>query len=173
MLAAAAWIIGYAWMWFTKWILPTFVFGYELVRDIIDFTLNNRLSGEFEDLDFSPLRTIDRNVDEWWRQPLTGWVVVGAVVLVVVEIARRGGPRPWLTRWPDRLVLVATALIVPVWFELLRNHSQVHFWFTYRSLGLAFGVLMAALAIPLRSPADAPVDAAETTDPVGEEAAIP
>lgn len=153
-LAAVAWIIGYGWTWATKWILSIFVFGYDRVRAVIDYTLNNRLSGDVSGLDFSLLRTLERNFDEWWRQPLTGWVVTAVGVLLAVEIVRRG--RTWVERWPDRLLLAAIALIVPVWFELLRNHSQIHYWFTYRSLGLAFGVAAAALAMPLR-PIDAPV----------------
>ncbi len=44
-------------------------------------------------------------------------------------------------------MLGAAAMIPPIWHVVMRNHTAVHFWFTYRSFAVAFGiVLMAATA---------------------------
>jgi peptidoglycan/LPS O-acetylase OafA/YrhL len=57
--------------------------------------------------------------------------------------------------WQFRVVLGAAALIPPIWHAVMRNHTTVHFWFTYRSFAVAFGiVLMAATARSLRQGSD-------------------
>ena len=33
--AAAGWIIGFAWMWLSKWVVASFVVGYSTVRDVV------------------------------------------------------------------------------------------------------------------------------------------
>ncbi len=36
-------------------------------------------------------------------------------------------------------------MIPVVWHLVLRNHTSVHSWFTYRSFAVAFGILLMAL----------------------------
>ena len=43
------------------------------------------------------------------------------------------------------------ALITPVWYGLLRNHSQIHEPFTYANVPAAVGVVMAAAILAARS----------------------
>ncbi len=77
-------------------------------------------------------------------------MAIGSLIAVGVIWWHRRGATDARLRLVDRLVVGSAALIVPVWFELLRNHSQLHSWFTYRSLPLAFGIVMAAAVVPLR-----------------------
>ena len=51
-----------------------------------------------------------------------------------------------------------------IWFEMLRNHSQIHVWFTYRSIPLALGIVAAALVIPLPDASVRDDDPAESAD---------
>jgi len=168
--AATGWIVGYSWMWFTKWVLASFVFGIERVVDVIRFTTENRISGDNGNIDDGLVASIRANASVWWSQPLAGVTVALLAVAVIVTWRRRGRWSPPPRRWADRLVLAAPALVPLVWYELLRNHSQVHVWFTYRSIPLALGIVAAALVIalpaaPQRSdehlddePVDEPVD---------------
>lgn len=164
VVAAAAWIVGYVWMWVSKWILASFVFGVDSVIDVIRFTTENRLSGDNGSVDLGAFATIRINAEVWWRQPLAGATVMALVVAFVVVWRRRGRSWPPGGRWVDRLVLASPAAIPFVWYELLKNHSQVHVWFTYRSVPLAIGVVAAASVIVLRpmladeSPAPAATD---------------
>src|SRR6266436_4618143 len=48
-------------------------------------------------------------------------------------------PRPYL------LALLAPAFISALWFEIFRNHSQHHHWFTYRSASFSLVCLAAAV----------------------------
>ncbi|MEO1057829.1 MAG: hypothetical protein AAFY28_13025 [Actinomycetota bacterium] len=151
VLAAASWIASYAWTWAAKWLISIPVFGFERVRDTIDYTVNNRLSTTPEGFDLGFGNSWSRNLDEWTAQPLTTLVVVGALIAVAAVWWHRRGAGGLEARLVDRLIVGSAALIVPVWFELLRNHSQLHSWFTYRSLPLAFGIVMATAVLPLRA----------------------
>ena len=147
--AAAGWIIGYAWMWFTKWVLASFVFGVDTVVDVIRFTTENRISGDNGSIDDGLAASIRANAAVWWSQPLAGLTVVGLVAAVLVTWRRRDRWTPPRRRWLDRVLLAAPALIPLIWFEIVRNHSQVHVWFTYRSIALSLGIVAASLVIAL------------------------
>lgn len=51
-------------------------------------------------------------------------------------------------RWPDRLSLMAPALLPLIWFEVVRNHTQIHA-FPARSLPIGVGMLAAAIVVRL------------------------
>ena len=72
-----------------------------------------------------------------------------SVIWVATAVSRRwsaGEPGALLTR----LVLAAPAAVPPVWFTVMRNHTQVHAFFTYRSWAVALGVLVMAFVVPSR-----------------------
>jgi hypothetical protein len=90
------------------------------------------------------------------------WLVVGLGALAAVTLARAGD---LAQTWQLRVVLGAAALIPPIWHAVMRNHTAVHFWFTYRSFAVAFGiVLMAATARSLRQEPDADYITGQTPD---------
>ncbi|MFX5972654.1 hypothetical protein ABTE98_20095, partial [Acinetobacter baumannii] len=59
------------------------------------------------------------------------FAVFVAITAAFAAALRFGGYR-WTWR-PVLLILLAPGLISVLWFEALRNHSQHHHWFTYRS----------------------------------------
>jgi hypothetical protein len=68
------------------------------------------------------------------------FVVITAVFAAALPaLDYRAKPRPYL------LALLAPALISVLWFEILRNHSQHHHWFTYRSASFSLVCLAAAV----------------------------
>jgi hypothetical protein len=143
--SAVSWIIGYGWMWFTKWVLAAAIYGYDEVRRTIGANVSNRLDGEYVDIEKGVFATTRLNVSQWWAQPLSGAVLAAIVAVVIATWARRirndsGDDRRVL----DRLILALAAVIPIVWYETLRNHSQVHFWFTYRAVSVVIGIVAAA-----------------------------
>jgi hypothetical protein len=146
--SAVSWIVGYGWMWFSKWILAALIYGYDEVRRTIGANVSNRLDGEYVDIEEGVLASTRVNVSQWWAQPLSGAVLVAIVAVIVAVWIRRirddpGGDRRVL----DRLILSSAALIPVVWYETLRNHSQVHFWFTYRAVSVVIGIIAAASVV--------------------------
>ncbi len=150
--ATVAWIAGFAWIWFAKWVIAAIVIGYDTVRFVITTQAEERLSGEVDGADAGVFAGVSAAWGQWRLQPLTTWVVLGLGLVAVVALVRRGDAR---TTWQLRLVLGAAAVIPPIWHVVMRSHTAVHFWFTYRSFAVAFGILlMAATASGLRREAD-------------------
>jgi hypothetical protein len=66
-------------------------------------------------------------------------VVTAAFMAGLALLGYRAKPRPWL------LALLAPAFISVMWFEIFRNHSQHHHFFTYRSASFSLVCLAAAI----------------------------
>ena len=159
--AVAGWILGFGWMWVSKWLIAIPVLGFDAVRSEVQGQIEFRLSGEtaggFTGSIFGSAR---RALDAWFDQPLTMLVVcVGAIVAILV--ARRTAS--FALTWPRRAMIASTALIPVAWHLLLRNHTFFHAWFTYRSFAAAAGIVfMAATArlvvgsTPVHSDGDEP-----------------
>jgi hypothetical protein len=157
--AAVGWMVGLVWMWVSKWAIAAAVLGAGEVVDNVRSQIRFRLSGDYEGVSPSRVRGLTENLDAWWRQPLTPWVVVavaGAVVVALVRLRRRHGV---VARIAGSCALVAAPVLG--WYVALNNHSQIHSWLVYRSLPVAFGGLSAVVL------------AAATTAPVSLRAAAP
>jgi len=149
--AAVGWIAGFAWLWFTKWVIAALVIGYDTVRFVVTEKAEERLSGEVDGADSSVFSGVSAAWGVWRDQPLTTFALVGLAAVAIGVAMRRGDLR---SSWAPRLVLAAAATIPVVWHIVLRNHTSVHFWFTYRSFAVAFGILLMALTARIRSSDD-------------------
>ncbi len=139
--AAMGWIAGFVWIWLTKWALAVMVVGYDSIRFVVTNKAEERLSGQVDGADspaFSGVRAAWR---AWNDQPLTTITVLALAVVAVVVMLRRGDVG---SSWAPRLLLASGAVIPLAWHLVLRNHTTVHFWFTYRSLAVAYGILLMA-----------------------------
>ena len=146
--ASAGWIAGFAWIWFSKWVIAAIVIGYDTVRLVVTGKAEERLGGEVDGSAAGVLGGVSAAWDQWTAQPLMWWLLIGLAAVAAVTLVRSDD----LARtWQLRVVIGAAALIPPIWHAIMRNHTAVHFWFTYRSFAVAFGiVLMAATARSLR-----------------------
>ena len=163
--AAVGWAAGLAWMWAGKWILAAAVLGVDNVADNVRSQIVFRVSGEYTGVSPSRPRGLTDNLDSWWEQPLTPWVVVVVVaILGVATIRSRPGRAVGA-----RIAASAAIVVVPVigWYLVLNNHSQIHAWLVYRSLPIAFGALSAlvyAIVTAGHSPDDQSRDETHTVD---------
>lgn len=148
------WMLGYGMTWVARWVIAITAFGEEALEEIVGIIFT-RLGGEYEDLVIPGLTMpTRRNVSFWLDTIPTAWlvaVIFGAALLVplAVLVARR--------RWGALIVVAvaaAPALLVPIWYETLSNHSQIHMWFAYRSVPTAVGIMAAAAWLPLMALAD-------------------
>lgn len=140
--AAVGWIAGFAWIWFTKWAIAATVVGYDTVRFVITNKAEERLSGEVDGADATLWSGVAAAWRAWRDQPLTTLTVLAFGVTAVIVLIRRGDVA---SSWLPRLLLASGAVIPLVWHVVLRNHTAVHFWFTYRSFAVAFGIVLMAL----------------------------
>lgn len=173
---AVVWGAGYGVSWALRWVYAT---AYVGVRGVIDDVLttarfridgDTTFTGEPVELSTVPLSSLGKNLG-YWAMTVGLWAAVVIVVALAVAVwrrrasvaagvAARGG-------WPAVAALAAPALLVVVWYEFLRNHSQIHAFFTHRSLGAATAICVAALVIGwagAHRPARSPREAAGTRD---------
>ncbi len=151
ILAAAVWIIAFAGTWASRWAIAALFLGvrttYKNVRATVDF----RTTGEWDNVSKDLFAPTAANWNYWLGHLPTAKVVlcltVLAIVLALLVAWRRNGLRA-VAFWP---LLSLAALVVVIWYEVLSNHSQIHAFFTYRSIPAALGVLaFAALLLAAR-----------------------
>ncbi len=137
-------------MWVSKWVIAAAVVGVDEVVDNVRSQIEFRLSGDYEGVSPSRVRGLTENLGEWWRQPLTPWVVVA--VLIVLAVA--GGPvasRSRGRRADRRRAARSSPPRCSAGTRALNNHSQIHSWLVYRSLPIAFGGLSALVCAAVRT----------------------
>jgi hypothetical protein len=153
--AGAAWIAGFTWMWMSKWVLGATVYGVDEMRQHVSGAIEGRLDGDHADLEFGLLGGHDRVWDEWWNVLLTP-IVLPVVVVAAIVLTVRRGRFDLAATWLSRLVVSSAVLIPLVWYAILRNHTQIHAWFVYRSL--AVGVAIFVMAWTATPPEEAEID---------------
>jgi len=164
LATAGAWIFGFAWMWASKWLIASFVLGFSTVRQEISAKTEERLNGEVQGVGDSRLAGLQRAWHHWWDQPLIWVVVLSLVTIAALVIWRRGD---LASTWPRRLLIATPAVIPLCWHVVMRQHTVIHYWFTYRSFPVAFGIVLLALTArvePTSVDLDAP-DARRTPQP--------
>jgi hypothetical protein len=138
------WIVGYLGVWSGKWLFSAMVLGRDRVIDDIRDTIGVRLSGDNALVDEAFGSAIEANFDRWLGRPLT-ITLLGIAAVVGVGVTTRAVRRyGWRSQTP--VVVAALPAVVPLfWYEVASNHSQIHEWFTYRSLPIALGVILLAV----------------------------
>ena len=146
--AGLAWPIAYAVTWSARWGIAAAVHGDEVLASVAAQS-RFRLSGAHDGVVQQLGAATRANVDWWIGRTATAPVVLALALLVcagaLVLVARRRGEAG--TPLGQVALLAAPALVVPAWYELLSNHSQIHAFFTYRSVPVAVGIGTAACVL--------------------------
>ena len=154
LAAGLAWPLAFVITWVSRWVIAASVQGpgvFRRVQEIGEY----RLDGGGVSRQFGA--AIGANWTWWVDHTVTAvpLLVAAAVVTLVgvgLAVRRHGAPGALVAA-----VLAAPALVVPAWYTVLSNHSQVHAFFTYRSIPAAVGVVvMAAVVAAGPRLADAP-----------------
>ena len=148
--SGAAWAFGYGGMWSGKWLAASLITGTNVLRDAME-QAQYRSGGEVTAAEGGVSATfgavLSRNL---------GVLVNPAAAILVLALT---GMLVWLLvtkrcRFAverSSLLSLAVAFAVPfVWYFLLRNHSLVHCWMTYRNLSAAVFALSGGLCFGLK-----------------------
>jgi hypothetical protein len=142
----ACWLAGYALTWATKWGIAV-IYGGDW--NYIWQTILFRIDGSYEQVvDHRPFASSVKVIG-WLAAQSDYWWTVALLVPLLIVIA----PRPDFRRWA---LLALPALIPFVWFEVLRNHTQIHAWFAYRPVATSIGIVLAAWALAERKAVTVP-----------------
>lgn len=149
LAAGLAWPLAWGVTWAARWLLAATVHGREVLTTIAEVS-RFRVSGAFAGVEDQVGAATRANLHWWWDRTVTAPAVLVVAVLVclatlavAVRRGRRSGPAVG-ARLELVALLAAPALLVPAWYELLSNHSQIHAFFTYRGVPVAVGIGTAA-----------------------------
>lgn len=148
--SGAAWAFGYGGMWSGKWLAASLITGNSVMRDAVE-QAQYRSGGEVTAAEGGVSATfgtvLGRNLGVL-ANPAAAVIVLALLgVLVWLLVTKRC--RFALER--ASLLSLAIAFAVPfVWYFLLRNHSLVHCWMTYRNLSAAVFALSGGLCFGLK-----------------------
>lgn len=136
---SVAWLGGYALLWASKWLIAYVLTG-QSIMDTVASSVSLRLSDSVvfhgEQISIDQLVLTVLGLLRWWM------VAALAVIVGLLGWIYSRFQQGWdVIRRHSWLLLVA--LIVPVWFVCLRNHSIQHIFFTWRAWLLPlFSLLM-------------------------------
>lgn len=146
----AAWAAAMGVTWLAKWALAALVVGPSAVKDNVEHQIGFRLSGHTAVASGGfGSATLD-NARALWHRPLGAITVVAVALLALVwliGVLRSGGRGSAMA---GAALVAGCAVLVPCWYEALSNHSQIHFWLTYRSLAVSLGIVASAVCISVR-----------------------
>jgi hypothetical protein len=142
----AAWFGGYGLTWMSKWALVAWMMADDSIWRSVESVIRWRLAGDHHSVDPSLLTTSARMFTRCFER-IGGSLVVLALVSLLVATGRRSQGFDW-RRFG---LLCLPAFVAILWFETLRNHSQIHVSAASRSAAGAIGVVLAAWAMSMRS----------------------
>ncbi|MGI4895961.1 MAG: hypothetical protein ACRYF3_12690, partial [Janthinobacterium lividum] len=144
LAVGAAWPVAFGFTWVSRWVIAAIAQGPSVFSTVEEVSAI-RINGGDVSQTFGA--GIVANWNYWVDTSATAvpvLVAAGVVVLALLSVtARRHGSRGLLAA----AVLAAPALVVPAWYCVLSNHSQVHSFFTYRSVPAAVGVVVMAVVV--------------------------
>lgn len=134
--ASLSWGAGYGTLWASKWGIGFLLTGRNIFSDAMQ-SAEERLSSDIGDIHLSLEYIWEHKIS--MPEPIA-WCVVLVLLLGIFIWCWQTRERRVVLRQNMWLLLVA--LIVPVWFCLLKNHSFEHLWFTQRAFLLSLYAFM-------------------------------
>ena len=149
--ASLSWFFGYALTWISKWLLSAAILGVRYFWRTMS-VVQYRLEGsEEEPLD--RIGTIQRNLKAWLNVQDGGvisWSKIALVILIVaVVLIIWRKLKDWKTVGAYLPILFVAAYPY-IWYLVMSNHSQIHYWYTYRAQLAALFAGLVFLAAILR-----------------------
>lgn len=141
---SVAWGLGYALTWIAKWTIAVVMLGMESFWQTMSVA-QYRLQGSEED-PLDRLWMIRRNLKAWMNVQDNGvisWskvVMLLFVMMLILVLWKKLNDRRTICAC---LPILFVAAYPYIWYMVMANHSQIHFWYTYRAqLVTLFGILV-------------------------------
>lgn len=128
--SCAAWGIGYAAMWGSKWILGSLITEENIIADALESVLF-RVGAIESEAQANALEVIFKNIGaNKMCLVLIAFIFVGVFIYGI-----------WKKRTVDmksvNISVFLCALLPFMWYIVVSNHSYIHYWFTYRILAIS------------------------------------
>ena len=133
VFASVSWVIGYAWVWGSKWVIGGLITGENIIANAI-----NQASARTTGMLWKGMELTIPNIGRFiWnilaQRGLIIPLMIALAVGVIAYILFCKNKKVFI----DNLWLILIALMTPVWFIVLREHSIQHGWFTWRALSVS------------------------------------
>jgi hypothetical protein len=160
---AATWPAAYAFTWISKWLITAALLGSGSLAEVKRVAAF-RLSGQYHGIVGEILGAASwRNLQYWLGRVATARFII-AVVFVCCLVAAFIVLRKHDWRSAGAIAMLASpAIIVPFWYEVMRNHSQIHAFFTYQSVPSALAIIIAAIVVATQSTITGGIDQSQPT----------
>ena len=146
-----AWGVGYAMTWISKWVIASLVTPNNLIKEGFNqviYRSSGNMSADEGGIKLDRVHAISKNlkmlISPFERHSQLLLVVVSVIIFLVLIIFYKRKN----INWSYILNIFMVSLLPFVWYIIVGNHSQVHYWFTYRSLAITiFGIFYIALYV--------------------------
>lgn len=134
------WGIGYGLIWASKWLLGSIFTDVNILNDAMNSSAK-RTSNDYRGMEM----TISNILKFIWQNIVLRGLQVYIYILAIVGVAlifvytRLVKSKEVLL---NNVYLLLIALMVPLWFLVLRNHSIQHGWFTWRAASISVFALI-------------------------------
>lgn len=136
LIALTTWFGGYFVAWISKWFLAEILGQRGEIRKAIDQSLLRTTGPAFNDADPSLVYPTVKNLNDFLNQPFSSWSINSSffaitIVLIIFIIFRQ-------KKFLESIIMYVslTILFLGLWYAVLRNHSLIHSWFTFRSISV-------------------------------------
>ena len=126
-----AWALGYGLIWASKWLVGYLLTGTNILADAME-SAKLRTSDVYKGMHM----TIGGILAFIWQAVERKHLVLpffGAIVVVVALILLYIKMIKSKKVFGENVFLLLVVMIVPIWFLVMRNHSILHGWFTWRA----------------------------------------
>lgn len=126
-----SWLIGYAGMWISKWIISSLILKKNILLDAAD-AIQFRTSNNYNGTTWSFFDVIYLNISRLSR---LSFVLILTIFLISLFVVWRKECRLELKEMIINFDLLLVSLLPFVWYFVLKNHSAIH-TFTFRNLSV-------------------------------------
>lgn len=136
------WGLGYALTWFSKWIIGTLILKQNVLKDAFNNILFRTEGNEKYPLDRANMFHL--NLTTMFNKFNISLLALFILFTICIIIIKRKDLSNKINM--NSIVIIPIISFPYIWYGVLANHSQIHYWFTYRSQIIAVFALLAFLS---------------------------
>lgn len=139
-----AWLFGFAGMWIGKGAIGTLLTGENIFVNMMAAVNNKVMTMPEDNIPITPHAVMKLNWETFIRSDFYNYAILFCLLFFFLIVLRSFKTKRLTHLWNNMgFVLVSFAPVC--WYTLLKRHSHVHFWFTYRE----YLILLFALSVML------------------------
>lgn len=134
-----AWAVGYGLTWATKWVITELFFGRPLISQAIEQAIyrTNVPTRSNGMVWFTTQDVILKNLTFLSKPVMLVIIVINVIYLLVQAIRNYNKKIDWKENLKECIPYVFCLLLPFMWYFVLKQHSYIHAFFTYRILVIA------------------------------------